>query len=239
MNTMIETKYFKPIAPALVLCLLAGCATPPGPGGAGDAAAANQDPCSVGMTAVAGAGLGALIGAIAGGGKGAVIGAAAGALVGGAGCYAINVRSRQLKTAQQADSDYIRARGRLPAQPTVVAYHVQVSNNVVQRGKPFTVRTDAEIVNGRSEQVSQVNEQLILVDPQGEPFKNGSKPLEAANASGGRFENSFELKLPPNASQGAYGMKTNLYVNGRLMGSRDLRTQLVWNGDTATIVASR
>lgn len=235
---MIDTKLLRPFAPALMLCLLSGCVTPPGAGGA-SGAASNQDPCSVGMTALATAGIGAVIGALAGGGKGAAIGAAAGALVGGAGCYAINVHSRQLKTAQQADADFQRARGRLPAEPTVVSYNVAVSNNIVQRGKPFTVNTETEIVNGRIEPVSQVTEQLVLFDKDGQPFRNGSKPLQATNGTAGRFANTFELKLPQEASQGVYAMKTNLYVNGQLAGTRDLRTQLVWDGTSATIVASR
>ncbi|WP_414440229.1 hypothetical protein [Burkholderia sp. 22PA0106] len=235
---MIDIRMLRPVAPALVLCMLAGCATPPGAGGPGNAAA-NQDPCSIGGSAVVVAGLGAVIGALAGGTKGALIGAAAGAVVGGAGCYAINVRSRQLKTAQQSDSDYVQARGELPVQPTLVSYQVAVSNAVVQRGKPFKVTTDAEIVNGRAEPVTNVNEQLVLFDKQGKAFGNGSKPLQANNATGGRFENSFELKLPPDASQGVYGMKTNLYVNGRLAGTRDLHTQLVWDGQSGVLLASR
>jgi hypothetical protein len=236
---MIEKSCKRLVVPAVITCLLAGCAVPPQNGAApGDAAATNTDPCSVGTSAVAGAAVGALIGALAGGGKGALIGAAAGGVLVGAGCYAVNVRSRQVRTAAEVDHDYIARRGSLPAQPQVVAYNVQVNNHAV-RGKPFTVNTEAELVNGRYQQIDDVKEQIVLLDPKGEPFKNGTKPLETQNASGGKFENTFELTLPQGVSQGVYAMKTNLYVNGRLAATRDLRTQVVMDDQgQATIVAA-
>ncbi|HKT99457.1 MAG TPA: hypothetical protein VJS30_23455 [Paraburkholderia sp.] len=236
---MFEKSGKRLLVPAVITCLLAGCAVPSQNGAVpGDPAATNADPCSVGTSAVAGAAVGALIGALAGGGKGALIGAAAGGVLVGAGCYAVNVRSRQVRTAAQVDHDYIARRGSLPAQPQVVAYNVQVNNHAV-RGKPFIVNTEVELVNGRYQQVNDVREQIVLFDPKGEPFKNGTKPLETQNASGGKFENSFELTLPQGVSQGVYAMKTNLYVNGRLAATRDLRTQVVMDDHgQATILAA-
>jgi uncharacterized lipoprotein YmbA len=222
----------KLLVPVVITCLLAGCAAPQQNG-----TAAANDPCSVGTTTAAGAAVGALIGALAGGTKGALIGAAAGGVIGGAGCYAVNVRSRQLRTAAQVDQDYVEKRGALPPQPQLVSYNVQVSNQAV-RGKPFTVNTEVELVNGRYQQVHEVKEDIVLLNPQGEPFKNGTKPLESSNATGGRFANTFELTLPPGVSQGVYSMKTNLYVNGTLVASRDLRTQVVIDHGEATVVAA-
>ncbi|WP_321814198.1 hypothetical protein [Paraburkholderia sp. J69-2] len=236
---MFEKSCKRLVVPAVITCLLAGCAVPPQNGATpGDAAATSTDPCSVGTSAAAGAAVGALIGALAGGTKGALIGAAAGGVLVGAGCYAVNVRSRQVRTAAEVDHDYIARRGTLPPQPQVVAYNVQVNNRAV-RGKPFTVTTEAELVNGRNQQINDVKEQIVLLDPKGEPFKNGTKPLETQNASAGKFENSFELTLPQGVSQGVYAMKTNLYVNGRLAATRDLRTQVVLDDQgQVTLVAA-
>jgi hypothetical protein len=223
----------------LVVSLLAGCATPPQPasGQAGNTAS-TQDPCSVGGTVAAGAAIGAIIGALAGGGKGALIGAAAGGALGGAGCWAVNVRSRQTKTAAQTDRDYIRARGNLPAQPQVVAYDVK-ANGVAQRGKPVLINTTVELVNGRDQSVQSVRERLVVTSPDGMPFKQAFKPLETQNASGGRFENTFELTIPPGVTQGVYPMKAELYVNDRLIATRDLQTRLVLEEGVAIVVATR
>jgi len=221
-----------------ITAMLAGCATAPGnPNGVRqdtpysqdgqNPQAANDDPCSVGATAAAGAAVGALLGGLISGKSGIVKGAAIGGGLAAAGCLAINVNSRQTKTAAQADRDYIRARGALPREPQVVSYTPQVSAATVKRGQPFKVNSVVELVNGSAQNVNDVREELVVLDPQGQPFKSGSKSLASNNKTGGRFENSFELTLPAGVSQGVYGVKTNLYVNGKLAATRDLRTQLV------------
>ena len=232
------------VAGVLMTAIFAGCATQPEGAApradAGNASAnANEDPCSVGGSALAGAALGALLGAAIDGKRGAVRGAALGGAAGAVGCVAVNARSRQVKSAAQADSDYQRARGRLPREPEVVAYTPMVSNSVVQRGRPFTVSSVVELVNGSTRRVEEVREEIVVLDPSGAPFKQGSKAVASTNRSSGRFENAFELTLPQGVSQGVYGIKTNLYVNGRLAASRDLRTQLVWNGVEGRLVAMR
>lgn len=224
-----------PVVTLLAASLLAGCATQPRNANGG---ATSDDPCSVGTSAVAGAAVGALLGAVINGKNGALAGAAIGASVVGLGCYAFNVNSRQTKTAAQSDRDYLKARGTLPPEPQVVAYDSQVGSTV-ERGKPFKVNSTVELVNGRTEPIREVREQLVLLDTKGQPVKNGTKPIETTNASAGRYENSFELKLPDGVSQGVYPLQTNLYVNGKLAASRDLRTQVVIRENGATLVASR
>ncbi|WP_313174963.1 hypothetical protein [Massilia sp.] len=234
------------VAGALIATLAAGCATQPGQPNqqyAGNAPAnsanANDDPCSVGGSALAGAAVGALLGALVDGKRGAVRGAALGGVTGAAGCVAINARSRQTKSAAQADQEYLRARGRMPREPEVVAYTPVLNSAVVKRGQPFVVSSTVELVNGSTRRVEEVREEIVVLDPSGAPFKQGSKAVASTNRSSGRFENSFELTLPQGVSQGMYGLKTNLYVNGRLAASRDLRTQLVWNGVEGRLVAMR
>lgn len=221
-----------------ITAMLAGCATAPGnpngvrqdsnyPQDGNQQASGSDDPCSVGATAAAGAAVGALLGGLISGKSGIVKGAAIGGGLAAAGCLAINVNSRQTKTAAQADRDYIRTRGALPREPQVVSYTPQVSAATVKRGQPFKVNSVVELVNGSAQNVNDVREELVVLDPQGQPFKSGSKALASNNKTGGRFENSFELTLPAGVSQGVYGVKTNLYVNGKLAATRDLRTQLV------------
>jgi len=247
----MSTMYSRAVATALISALLSACAVPPqggtnglaSPNGdgtfAGSGNNASQDPCSVAQSAVAGVAVGALLGALVDGKRGAKRGAALGGVTAAVGCYAVNVRSRQTKTAVQANNDYVRVRGRLPRDPAVVAYTPTLSAPVVERGRPFTVNSSVELVDGSNQRVDEVREELLLTGPSGEPIKSGTKQMASTNRGSGRFENSFELTLPNGVSQGVYGVKTNLYVNGRLATSRDLRAQLVWNGSTATLVAMR
>ena len=241
---MLNQTTLRAAAALTLAAMLAGCATAPmNPNGVRQdypqggqnpqANATDDDPCSVGTTAAAGAAVGALLGALVSGKNGALKGAAIGGGLAVAGCLAINVNSRQTKTAAQADRDYIRARGALPREPQVVSYTPQLSAATVKRGQPFKVNSVVELVNGSAQTVNDVREELVVLDPQGQPFKSGSKTLASNNKSGGRFENSFELTLPAGVSQGVYGVKTNLYVNGKLAATRDLRTQLVMLDDTS------
>ena len=236
------------VAGALIATLAGGCAVQPqqqqqqrgAPVNAGNAGtAANEDPCSVGGSALAGAAVGALLGALVDGKRGAVRGAALGGVTGAVGCVAINAQSRQTKSAAQADQDYLRAHRRLPREPEVVAYTPVLDNPVIKRGQPFKVSSTVELVNGSARRVEEVREEIVVLDPSGSPFTQGTKDVASTNRSGGRFENSFELTLPKGVSQGVYGLKTNLYVNGRLAATRDLRTQLVWNGVEGRLVAMR
>lgn len=222
--------------------LVASCAAPQGGGGSGQMGAAgtgNEDPCSVGKSAAAGALAGALLGAMIGGKNSAVKGAALGAAAGAIACVGINVQSRQTKTAAQADQDYQRSRGALPSQPTVVSYRSFVAAPTVVRGQQLKVNSAVELVNGTNQKIQSVREELVMIDPDGVQLQKDPKSKEFNVNAGGGYENSFVVNIPPGMSQGAYALKTNLYINGQPAGTRDLRTQIVWDGSTSTIVATR
>jgi hypothetical protein len=238
----MHNKSKKLVSLALVTSLLGGCAVPPQQGAmVRDTSnthpkAADQDPCSVGSSAVAGAAIGALIGGLAKGRKGAMKGALAGGAIGVVGCLAINANSRQTRTAAQVDQEYIRTHSRLPADPQVVAYMPSIAGTA-QRGRPMQVNSTVELVNGSQNKVTEVREELQVFDQSGRQFKDGGKQL--TNNSGGRYENSFVMTLPESVSQGVYTMKTTLYVNGKVAATRNLQTQLVMDEDGMIRMASR
>lgn len=232
---MEKTKNTHRTLVVLAACaLLTACATPQGPGGQADG---SIDPCNVGQTAIAGAAIGALLGGLRDGSQGAVRGAALGAGIGAIACAAMNWRSEQTKTAAQAERDFLRSNATLPLQPRIITYTSELQSQVAQRGSPVRVRSTLELINGRTTQVNEVREELVVLRPDGTPFRTGGKPFTATTA--GRFENSFEVTLPPNAPQGVYGLRTAVYVNGNRVATRDLSTQVVWDGASAVIVASR
>lgn len=224
-----------------VAVLLASCAAQRGANGTagstGNGSTASSDPCDVGKSAVVGALAGALLGALIGGQKGAAQGAVGGGALGAISCYTMNVQSRQTKTAVQADTDYKQSRGALPQQPSVVSYTPTLASQTVRRGQPVKINSTLEVVNGTSESINDVKEEINVYNPDGSLFKTGSKPFNAS--SSGRFENAFELTLPASARQGVYTMKTAVSLNGKQSATRDLSTQIVWDGTSATLVAAR
>ncbi len=225
------------VTAASVAVLLSACVTNSPRNEPVNSGAVSTDPCNVTNTALAGAAAGLIIGALLGGKKGAAQGGIAGGALAAVACYTMNVQSRQTKSAAQADIDYKNARGALPSQPAVVAYSPQLENSRVQRGQKLMVNSTLELVNGTSEPIREVKEELQVFHPDGRQYKTGSKPF-VANSSG-RFENSFELSMPANAPQGIYALKTNVFINGKPSASRDLRTQIVWNGTDGVLVAAR
>ena len=221
---------------ATTAIFLAGCAAPPN-GGGSTFGGSDENPCSVGAGAVLGGALGAVLGGATGGKKGAITGAVLGGALGAAVCVAVNVQSRQTKTAMQVDQEYRKRQGALPREPMVVSYTSQVNSPSIRKGQPIKVNSVVELTSGTVQPVQSVKEELVVFNPDGTQINPDPKSKNFTASSGGRFENSFELNLPPNLSQGSYAMKTRLYVNDKLVGTRDLRTQLVWNGNSGVVVA--
>ncbi len=233
------SKIQRTVALASAALFLAGCAAPRsgnGPVG-GNVAGGSDDPCSVAQSALAGVAAGVLLGAMTGGKNGALKGGVIGGAIGAAACVAVNVQSRQTKTAAQVDQEYRRQQGALPREPVVVSYASNVNSPSVRRGQPIKVTSVVELTSGTVMPVQSVKEELVVFNPDGTQINPDPKSKNFTASSGGRFENSFDLNLPPNLSQGSYALKTNLYVNNKLAGTRDLRTQLVWDGSTGVIVA--
>lgn len=234
------TTFQRTVALAAVLTLLAGCVSvPQGAGGSTATTTMNaeQDPCSAGTTALAGAALGALIGAAINGRNGAIAGAALGGAAGYAGCLAYNVQTKQTRTAMQVEQDYRRTnRGRLPTEPKVVNYTAQVDSAKVQRGQPFKIASVVEVVNGQQQPVQSVREELVLYTPDGQQINRDPKSKQFQATSGGRYENSFELNLPKGVSQGVYPVKTQLYVNEVMVAQRDLSARVVLVDDLPQVV---
>ena len=212
----------------LVAFILSSCASMPG----GDQSAA--DDSSSACNPLVGAGIGAVVGAIANKGKGAVVGAAVGAL----GCMAINAMSKQTKPASQVESDFRKNnKGTLPAEPVVVQ-----PGPTIAAGQPVTITSTSEVVSGTVTPVTEIREEFALLDPSGKEQAKKSKVLTEKGAGSGGYENQFNFKLPQGVPQGAYTIRTTLYVNGAAASTNDSKVQLVFNAResaTGRMVAAR
>lgn len=211
----------------VIAFVLSSCTTMPG-----GEQSANGDTSST-CNPLVGAGIGAVVGAIANKGKGAVVGAAVGAL----GCMAINAMSKQTKPASQVESDFRRNnKGTLPAEPVVSAYQVVVQPGpTIAAGQAVTITSTSEVVSGTATPVTEIREEFALLDPSGKEQAKKSKVLTEKGAGSGGYENQFNFKLPQGVPQGAYTIRTTLYVNGAAASSNDSKVQLVLNSRESEI----
>ncbi len=198
-------------------------------------AAAPDNPCSTEKSVVVGGVIGGVFGRILGIPGGSRAGMVLSGTVAGLGCYEYNVRTLQSKTAAQADADYQKSNPAPTPEPVVVSYSAQAEAATAARGQPLKLSSVVELVDGAQQPVREVREELVISNPDGKPFGTASKPFVATTA--GRFENTFEIKLPEKAAVGVYRLKTALFVNGAAASTRDLDVQLVWSGQDATLVA--
>lgn len=231
----MNRKLMRSVTAAFVFVfILSSCATTP----TGEQSATGDTASA--CNPLIGAGIGAVVGAIANKGKGAAIGAAVGAL----GCMAINAMSKQTKPASQVESDFRKNnKGTLPAEPVVSAYQVVVQpGTTITAGQPVTITSNSEVVSGTAIPVSEIREEFALIDPSGKEQAKKSKVLTEKGAGSGGYENQFNFKLPQGVPQGAYTIRTTLYVNGAAADTNDAKVQLVFNtGESAVgrMVAAR
>jgi len=204
--------------------VLSGCATT---GGTSSTSGGGDKKCNPWATGVVGAVLGAAIGSTRDR-DAAVKGAVAGAAIGALGCLAINATSRQTQTAETVEGEYRKANsGALPSAPAVLAYDISVSPyGKVAAGQPIEVKTQLKIVDGTAQKVSSVREELILLDTSGKEIRRVGK--DVSGTAGGGYENTFTFAFPKGVSQGVYGVKTELLVNGKVVDHNAEALQLVF-----------
>nr|WKF55948.1 hypothetical protein HUO10_000392 [Paraburkholderia busanensis] len=222
--TQISTRLF---ASVTLTAMLAGCATEGGP-----SPLANIS-CNPAIAAVAGGVLGAVV---TGGNKvaGAAIGAGVAALL----CAAVDYEAKQIKTAQQAQADYRSAHnGRLPDQASLVKYTTSFTPSSISAGDKATLNSYIEVVKGRQDATDPViEEEATIYKPDGSVAKSVRKPV-AKTASAGAFSSSFTIPMPQGVPQGAYPVKSTLYVNGTEVAERKVALQVVASASTGTTYA--
>lgn len=160
----------------------------------------------------------------------AAIGAGVAALI----CAAVDYEAKQIKTAQQAQSDYKSAHnGRLPEQTSVVKYTTSFTPSSISAGDKATLNAYIEVVKGKQDITAPViEEEATIYKPDGTVAKSIRKPV-AKTASAGAFASSFTIPMP----QGAYPVKSTLYVNGTQVAERKVALQVAASASGGTTYA--
>lgn len=203
---------------SIVTVMIAGCAAN------GRGMAQGDEECSAARTAGAGALIGAALGAVIDGREGAVKGAAAGAVIGGLGCMAMNYHTKQVRSAQQVNKQYVEQHQQLPAQPTVTNYALSAPKEAV-RGKPVSVNSSITVVDGRNQSVDRVQEKLFIVNSNGDRKQIKTKEAQEGMNGGGEYSNTFSFTPPTGVAEGNYHLESEVYVNDKL--AKTAKTPLV------------
>ena len=206
--------------PLAAVLVVGGCANMPaqngGMGGNNTAynAPTDQSGCNPGESA----GIGAALGALKYGGRGALIGGIAGAAVGGIGCslYNAHYHSQQIASAQTVEQQYQASHaGSLPTQNMIVAYSTGMQpSSTVAAGSQADLESRITVLQGRNAPPPKVNEQVVLLSPEGKQLTEFEKPATAVDGSG-EYLSTFSFTLPKGIQHGRYTVRTTAIVDGK------------------------
>jgi hypothetical protein len=206
----------RPIAVAVALGFIAGCATNPD-----GSLKKNAD----GTYVIDDKAKAALIGAAAGCGvaaaagkdcvKGAVVGAVAGFLIG---WY---FESKKIKEGKEINQEYAKTKAKdVPKPPpkdiVPAAFTTQVKDAPVdaQGQKEVTITSTTDLI-GYGDKVPMIQEKHVLIDDQTKQIvEEKTETLTAVNGAG-RYQSTSKFKMPANAKGKTYTKTTELVVNGK------------------------
>ena len=201
-----------------------GCAVPKQGGTGGQAG--GSDVAQVCNPAVVGIGAALVCAALARGNNRVRTGAACAAVAVTA-CYLANsYKAEQVRTAKQVEDEYLQRNRQLPEKTVVTAYSSEVTpRGAVSKGQKVNLNSTIVAVQGRSDRGVVVEEELGIVDAQGEAW--GKPVRKAANTSNqaGEFRTSFTIPISDGWSQGVYTLRRTLYVNGAVAQRDDSSTR--------------
>jgi hypothetical protein len=205
----------RPIAAAVALFLLVGCATNPD-----GSLKKNADGSYVidekAKGALIGAAAGCALGAATKGDcvKGAVIGAVAGFLI------SWYFESKKIAEAQVVNQEYAKAKGKDAVKPpkndiVPAAFATQVKEAPVDSsGQKEVQLTSTTDLIGYGDKVPDVQQKYALYDDKGTLVEEKTEKLTAVNGAG-RYQSTSKFKLPASAKGKTYTEKTELVVNGK------------------------
>lgn len=221
------------IAAVLVAASLGvnGCAVPKPGGGSGQGTgkpdqAGGSDVAQVCNPVIVGIGAALVCAALSRGNNRARVGAAC-AAVAVTSCYLANsYKAEQVRTAKQVEDEYLRRNRQLPEKTTVTTYRSEINpRGAVSKGQQVNLTSVIVAVQGRSDRTVLVEEELAIVDNQGEAWaKPVRKTANSANQAG-EFKTSFTIPISDGWSQGVYTLRRTLYVNGTAVQRDDSNTR--------------
>ncbi len=205
--------------------ILSGCAHQPGGQAVGGFLMDDNGGCNPAAMAFAGA----LAGALLAGKNNRNQGAIAGGVIGGLACVAWNYKAKQVRTAEQVNTQYLAInKGVLPSEPRLVKYLVSsVPSAMINSGTPLVLDSTIEVVHGGP--TKPIIEQELIVYHDGKVVSKARKVANAGQGAG-EYSTRFTVNLPKGVPQGSYPVYSTVYLNGVQAQNRSIPVQVVQIG---------
>lgn len=126
-------------------------------------------------------------------------------------------RAKKVADEEGVVSSYKNQHQSLPEKAVASVYNTNaLPGSVVQPGKKVLIQSDIEVVPGRAQPRTRIQERLAIYDNEdhSKELKSLTKDVNEGTQRAGRFTNEFTFTLPEGLPQGVYPIKTTLILNG-------------------------
>jgi hypothetical protein len=129
----------------------------------------------------------------------------------------IEHRAKKVADEEGVVTDYKTQHENLPEKAVASVYSTNaLPGSVVQPGKKVIIQSDIEVVPGREQPQTLIQERLAIFDNEdhSKELKSLTKDVNDETKRAGRYTNEFTFTLPEGLPQGVYPIKTTLILNG-------------------------
>jgi len=129
----------------------------------------------------------------------------------------IEHRAKKVADEEGVVKDYKTQHENLPDKALASVYSTNaLPGSVVQPGKKVIIQSDIEVVPGRTQPQTVIQERLAIFDNEDhtKELKSLTKDVNEETKRAGRYTNEFTFTLPEGLPQGVYPIKTTLILNG-------------------------
>lgn len=142
----------------------------------------------------------------------------------------IEHRAKKVADEERVVTDYKAKHENLPEKAVASVYSTSaLPGSVVQPGKKVIIQSDIEVVPGREQPQTIIQERLAIFDNEdhNKELKSLTKDVNEETKRAGRYTNEFTFTLPEGLPQGVYPIKTTLILNGEETETINTDLQLV------------
>lgn len=134
-------------------------------------------------------------------------------------CYLANSYSaKKTKDEQTVLAEYQarNAKAALPQNATLTSFSTSVTPNArVTRGNEIDFNSSIAVIPGQREKDVKVEQEVSIVDADGEVWGKPTRKLANPAGGGGEFATQFKVPISKSMEEGRYRLNQTVFINGR------------------------